>query len=61
MSSLTPAELEQLRKLDSTGVLVRASVDNEICTDLWIRGYVKDVLGGWQITDKGQLALKTRR
>ena len=54
---LSRPELEQLRKLASPGLLVRGSVDDEICTDLWLRGYVRQVLGGWKLTDKGLIAV----
>ena len=57
---LDPVDREELRKLTES-ITVRHAVDLHAMARMVERGYARKVLGGWEITEAGWLALERSR
>ncbi|KGQ17906.1 hypothetical protein LF41_1760 [Lysobacter dokdonensis DS-58] len=57
---LDPVDREELRKLTES-ITVRHAVDLHAMARMVERGYARKVMGGWEITEAGWLALERSR
>ena len=57
---LDPVDREELRKLTES-ITVRHALDLHAMARMVERGYARKVLGGWEITEAGWLALERSR
>jgi hypothetical protein len=57
---LDPGDREELRKLTES-IVVRHEVDPHVMSRMVELGYAREVVGGWEITEAGWLALERSR
>ena len=60
VNRLDPVDREELRKLTES-ITVRHALDLHAMARMVERGYARKVLGGWEITEAGWLALERSR